>query len=209
MRQIQPEGPYLIGGFSGGGITAYEIAQQLKAAGEAVDALVLLDTPLPRRPHLSRPDKALIKLAEIRAKGFGYFGEWLQNRIAWEIAKRQDRPAEGTAHSGFNNRKIELAFLRAIGVYDVQPWDGAITLYRPALDKHWKVTGGNWVSQEREYVFADNDWTQYAPALKVVEVPGDHDGMVLDPNVSVLGKAIRDQLAKACPPLPDAARAAE
>ena len=209
MRQVQPEGPYLIGGFSGGGITAYEIAQQLKAAGEAVDALVLLDTPLPRRPHLSRPDKALIKLAEIRAKGVGYFGEWLQNRIAWEIAKRQDRPAEDTAHSGFNNRKIELAFLRAVGVYDVQPWDGPITLYRPALDKHWKVTGGNWVSQEREYVFADNDWTQYAPALKVVEVPGDHDGMVLDPNVSVLGKAIRDQLAKACPPLPDAARAAE
>ncbi|WP_420005369.1 type I polyketide synthase [Arenibacterium sp. LLYu02] len=209
LRQVQAEGPYLIGGFSGGGITAYEIAQQLKASGEAVEALVLLDTPLPRRPHLSRPDKALIKLAEIRAKGIGYFGEWIKNRIAWEIAKRQDRPAEATTHSGFNNRKIELAFLRAVATYKVQPWLGKVTLYRPVLDKHWQVTGGKWVSHEREYVFADNDWTRYAPALKVVEVPGDHDGMVLDPNVSVLGKAIRDQLAEAQPATTETARAAE
>ena len=33
IRTVQPEGPYMIGGFSGGGITAYEIAHQLKAAG--------------------------------------------------------------------------------------------------------------------------------------------------------------------------------
>ena len=36
MRQVQPEGPYMVGGFSGGGITAYEIARQLEAAGEEV-----------------------------------------------------------------------------------------------------------------------------------------------------------------------------
>ncbi len=209
MRQVQPEGPYLIGGFSGGGITAYEIAQQLKAAGEAVEALVLLDTPLPRRPQLSRPDKALIKLAELRSKGLGYFGEWLRSRIAWEIAKRKPRPAEDRDHSGFNNRKIELAFLRAVGNYEVQPWEGKVTLYRPVLDRHWRVTKGKWVSREREYVFADNDWTRYAPALRVIEVPGDHDSMVLDPNVSVLGKAVRDQLAEACPLHPQTARAAE
>ena len=57
IRQVQPEGPYMIGGFSGGGITAYEMARQLKAAGEEVAALVLLDTPLPRRRPLSRQDR--------------------------------------------------------------------------------------------------------------------------------------------------------
>jgi thioesterase domain-containing protein len=51
------------------------------------------------------------------------------------------------------------------------------------------------VSREREYVYPDNDWSQFAPALDVCEVPGDHDGMVLAPNVSVLGKEIRDLLA--------------
>ena len=56
-------------GYSGGGITAYEMAQQLRKAGQDVAVLAMLDTPLPVRPALSRPDKALIKLAELRAKG--------------------------------------------------------------------------------------------------------------------------------------------
>ncbi len=58
MRQVQAQGPWLVGGFSGGGITAYEIAQQLAAQGEEVAGVVMLDTPLaaapppqPRRPH--------------------------------------------------------------------------------------------------------------------------------------------------------------
>ncbi|MEX0303439.1 MAG: acyltransferase domain-containing protein, partial [Leisingera sp.] len=84
IRQIQGEGPYLLGGFSGGGITAYEMAQQLKDQGEETAALILLDTPLPVRPALSRQDKVLIKLAELRSKGPGYLGEWARNRVAWE-----------------------------------------------------------------------------------------------------------------------------
>lgn len=43
MRTVQPEGPYLLGGFCAGGLLAYEIAQQLRAAGQAVDLLVLID----------------------------------------------------------------------------------------------------------------------------------------------------------------------
>ena len=36
MRQVQPKGPYMLGGFSGGGLTAWEMARQLKEAGEEV-----------------------------------------------------------------------------------------------------------------------------------------------------------------------------
>lgn len=43
MRAIQPEGPYHLGGFCNGGLTAYEMARQLYAAGERVDLLVLMD----------------------------------------------------------------------------------------------------------------------------------------------------------------------
>ena len=43
MRAVQPEGPYLLGGFCAGGLIAYEIAQQLRAEGQAVDLLVLID----------------------------------------------------------------------------------------------------------------------------------------------------------------------
>jgi surfactin family lipopeptide synthetase A len=42
MRAIQPQGPYLLGGFCNGGLLAYEMAQQLQAAGERVDLLALV-----------------------------------------------------------------------------------------------------------------------------------------------------------------------
>ncbi|CCF18294.1 putative Coenzyme a synthetase-like protein [Pseudorhizobium banfieldiae] len=40
---IQPEGPYLIGGFCQGGVVAFEIATMLKASGHAVSLLCLQD----------------------------------------------------------------------------------------------------------------------------------------------------------------------
>jgi amino acid adenylation domain-containing protein len=42
LRAIQPQGPYLLGGFCNGGFLAYEMAQQLQAAGEQVDLLALV-----------------------------------------------------------------------------------------------------------------------------------------------------------------------
>lgn len=47
MRQIQPQGPYLITGYSSGGVVAYEMTQQLNQCGETVATLILLDTYCP------------------------------------------------------------------------------------------------------------------------------------------------------------------
>lgn len=47
VRRRQPRGPYHIGGWSAGGIVAYEVTRQLLLAGENVERLVLLDSPCP------------------------------------------------------------------------------------------------------------------------------------------------------------------
>ncbi|GGO83339.1 hypothetical protein GCM10011348_26870 [Marinobacterium nitratireducens] len=47
IRQVQPEGPYLIGGHCVGGLIAYAIAQQLAAGGDEVERLLILDAPAP------------------------------------------------------------------------------------------------------------------------------------------------------------------
>ncbi|KAI9742330.1 MAG: hypothetical protein M1818_003863 [Claussenomyces sp. TS43310] len=47
VRARQPHGPYNLGGWSAGGICAYDAAQQLQGAGERVDRLLLLDSPFP------------------------------------------------------------------------------------------------------------------------------------------------------------------
>lgn len=196
LRQVQPHGPYMLGGFSGGGLTAWEMAQQLEAAGEMVSVLVLLDTPLPMRPLLSRADKVIIKLAELRAKGPGYLLEWARNRWEWERQKRNPDAAEATA-SQFHNAEIETAFRSALPGYQMVPRNGATVLVRPPLDLHWRVSGGNWVSRAKEYVFSDNDLTRFAPHLEVIEVPGDHDSMVLEPNVRVMAARLRTVISHA------------
>jgi thioesterase domain-containing protein/acyl carrier protein len=196
MRAVQAQGPYLVGGFSGGGLIAWDIARQLEAAGEVVSLVVLLDTPVPMRPRLSRADKALIKLAELRAKGPGYLVQWAKARWEWERQKRNAVTAP-VAENQLHNAEIEAAFRAALPIYNMTRRVGATVLFRPPLDLHWQVTGGKWVSAAKEYVQADNDLTQFAPALQVIEVPGDHDSMVLEPNVRVMAARLRAVIAAA------------
>ncbi|HEY9643327.1 MAG TPA: alpha/beta fold hydrolase, partial [Coleofasciculaceae cyanobacterium] len=47
IRQIQPQGPYYLGGWSVGGLVAFEMAQQLRQVGHKVALLAVLDTPAP------------------------------------------------------------------------------------------------------------------------------------------------------------------
>jgi thioesterase domain-containing protein len=192
MRQVQPKGPYMLGGFSGGGITALEIARQLTAAGEEIAALIMLDTPLPVRRPLTMRDRIVIQMQELRAGGIGYPLRWLKRRIAWEFEKRRpktDEFAEPAAQ--FHNAAIEAAFIESVTTYDLARWDGPLMLFRPPLVGKWQVAPDRWVNSEREYVLHDNDWSGWAPRVEVQEVPGNHDSMVLEPNVRVLAARMR------------------
>jgi acetoacetyl-CoA synthetase len=55
IRQVQPHGPYLLVGYSLGGLVTFEMAQQLTAAGEKVALLAMLD---------SYPDIRYLSLAQ-------------------------------------------------------------------------------------------------------------------------------------------------
>ena len=199
MRQVQPEGPYILAGFSGGGLTAYEMARQLKEAGQETSLLILLDTALAQRPVLTRKDRALIKLQQLQREGLGYLSKWARDRYRWEMSKIRNRfgGPETVEEHQFHNAEIEAAFYRAIGVYDHHVYEGRTVLYRPPLDTYWKVSGGQWVDRGGEYIYPDNNFGQYIPNLEVVEVPGDHDSMVLEPSVRVLADRIRMAIREA------------
>lgn len=55
VKRRQPEGPYYLGGWSAGGVIAYQMAFQLATNGETCKNLILLDSPCPVRlealPH--------------------------------------------------------------------------------------------------------------------------------------------------------------
>ncbi|CEO58555.1 hypothetical protein PMG11_03269 [Penicillium brasilianum] len=63
ILSLQPQGPYILGGWSMGAITAYEIAYQLHQQGERVLGVINLDMPLPRS-DTSTPEPT-VKLLEI------------------------------------------------------------------------------------------------------------------------------------------------
>lgn len=45
LRAVQPQGPYILGGYSAGGMVALEAAQQLQQQNQDVDLLVIVDVP--------------------------------------------------------------------------------------------------------------------------------------------------------------------
>ncbi|MTH77816.1 type I polyketide synthase [Paracoccus aestuariivivens] len=202
LREIQPEGPYLIGGFSGGGLTAYEMARQLRASGQEVAMLVMLDTPLPLREPVSRKDRLMIRYRELGEGGPGFAAKWLRDRVAYEVFRRRKAKAveaevSAEASGAFHDLAIEAAFLGALPGMQLSVWDGPVAMLRPPLDQRWKVSGGRWINSGRDYVVPDNGWSAWMPNLQVIEVPGDHDSMVLEPNVRRMTSILRDILREA------------
>jgi len=210
IKAVQASGPYMIGGFSGGGIIAFEIAQQLEAGGDEVVLLVMLDTPLPKRRPLELVDRMMIQLAELKEGGLFYPIKWAVRRVTWEINKRFKKPGQTSDQKSvsFHNAEIEAAFLQAVADYNLRPWHGPLALFRPPLVGKWAVSNGALVNIERSYVTNDNDWGAHAPMVEVIEVPGDHDSMVLEPNVRVLAARLRRCIEDAENPAARAARVA-
>lgn len=76
ILSTDPHGPYTVGGFSLAGILAFEVAQQLQAAGHEVSMIIMLDPPGPsysesRRqltPKLSQPGYLLKRVARLGLK---------------------------------------------------------------------------------------------------------------------------------------------
>lgn len=197
VRLVQPNGPYLLGGFSGGGLAAYEMAQQLLAAGEEVSALVLLDTPLAFNPPLTLTDRLKVQRDNLGGQGFGYFKEWAVNRVRWEREKRHrllNGPDAPTAEGALHSTIIESAFYRALAAYDTKPYDGVITLYRPKLTPLHVFSPDRQINIDRRFIYHDNGWGPFAQRVDVTEVPGTHDSMVLEPNVRVLAAHLRRAL---------------
>ena len=202
LRQVQPKGPYLLGGFSGGGLIAYEMARQLLEQGETVIKVIMLDTPIREVTTFEISDRLAIFIQGLRANGIGFLGDKLRNRIEWEKQKRrvaQAYPTADDAAVNFQSRKIGDAFIRALNSYRIPQVPVDIALFRPRLDIRYRLSGDRLVDAERNFISADNGWTPYVRSIDVFEVPGNHDNMVLEPNVRVMVALLRRAIESAAP----------
>ena len=73
-----------------------------------------------------------------------------------------------------------------------------MVLLRPPPERRWVLSGGRIVNSSRQLVDDHNHWTPFvARGVEVHPVPGDHDGMVLEPHVRVLARKLRAVLDEA------------
>jgi thioesterase domain-containing protein len=193
--QVQPKGPYLLGGFSGGGLIAYEMARQLLARGEQVSAVLMLDTPARAGSRFSAADKLSMLTQRARKEGLGIIGDRIRARVEWARERRRRREvAQGQAQAeatSFQSHRIGEAFMRSLFKYKFPVVPVRVAVFRPKLDVQFRLSGGRQVDGYRNYVREDNFWSPLVKDLHVFEVPGNHDNMVLEPNVRVLVSQLR------------------
>ena len=78
IRSAQPHGPYALGGWSMGGVIAYEVAQRLRAAGETIRSLTVIDAPAQHRElaeQTTQSQRAARFALDLLATDFGGTGE--------------------------------------------------------------------------------------------------------------------------------------
>jgi thioesterase domain-containing protein len=180
VRQVQPKGPYLLGGYSSGGAVAYDMAQRLVAEGEEVALVALLDSI---RPGL-RPRQTTLKehAARLLSDGPAYARKRLGIKFRQRIrALEMDLKVRFYSSQG-QPLPLALRDQRLMGVitaasdrYQPKPYLGRIVLYR-----------ATYVVPQFRHAGPKQGWDELTPQLEVVEVPGDHDKLVLEPNVGVM-----------------------
>lgn len=196
LREVQPEGPYLLGGWSMGGLLALEMAQQLRTAGQRVELLCLLDPTPPRRASDPPPREGDLAVGFARDLA-GLYGVRLP-ADALELAG--EPPRDGL------RRRVER--WRAAGLlpsdltfddlwerFEVYRWNaGSVYGYTP------RAYGGSialFAAQRPGGKGADLPaaWRPLAAAaLEVHHVPGDHYTLLREPCVKALAHSLRSRL---------------
>ncbi len=174
VRSVQPHGPYRLGGYSFGGLVAFEMARQLASAGEALDVVALLDT--------FRPGSQVSVLDQLR------LASWWQRVVL--VARKGFRFATSlrkrfaTLWFPKHLKDVRSGCYAAEQCYKLQPFDGALTLFLPK-EKSLRNLGD-----------PSKQWLEWARGgVEVHEIDGDHGSITMQPQVRILGEQLRKCLS--------------
>lgn len=177
IRAVQPSGPYLLAGWSLGGVIALETARLAAAAGQSVALVALLDTWLsvdgPEVQGLD--DQAVMEWLEPHVQLPATELRQLPLRQRWQRVAQQAQRVEGLMAADIRRLAATcLAHLDAAEQYVIQPYDGRVALLRPDAGR----TG------------LEPRWHELFSRIQVEPVAGNHYTMLRKPEVDVLAERL-------------------
>jgi len=195
IQTIQPHGPYILAGYSFGGVVAYEIAQRLQQAGEEVAALIFFDVIHPQVYRAGVPpiaQRVAIHGSNLAKLDTAQKLDYFKNRVGKKATSIQEK-----LHNYFDRilgkqdltsisipvylKKLETSHNQAIRRYSPNFYHGRViqlqTIERPAnvypsLSLGWQEVVKN-------------------PVEIVRGIPGHHGTMLEPPQVDVLGEKLQ------------------
>ncbi|MEV1025807.1 amino acid adenylation domain-containing protein [Streptomyces sp. NPDC050264] len=191
IRQVRPEGPYHLFGWSYGGLLAYEIAVQLRAAGQEVGLLANLDS-YPRTDVVDERDvqRSLAWLLE----GIGhdparFAGRELTPADVVEVLRADNSPLAELGEERMT-RMVDLMARHQVLNTRYRPggYDGAMQLFL-ADRSPW----GDVRDKERL-------WEPHSRGpVTVHHVDCGHDDMFTEPHLERIGRAVAAELERLHP----------
>jgi thioesterase domain-containing protein len=190
VRRVRPNGPYHLCGYSFGGIIAFEMAQQLHAAGQQVGLVGLIDMPEWHYTQRIMGSFGIFERLRILYGGTVKRVVYGPDRMDALITRLQDT---------YDNCRVALDRLRGRHPHPsvISPEHRnfhALTHYRPKFYSG-EIHLFRCPDPSR---FRGSDpllgWGGLADRIVVSEIPGEHGSLTAEPFVGFLGKALRQSL---------------
>jgi enterobactin synthetase component F len=184
LRVLQPNGPYLLGGYSDGGLVAWEMARRLNCEGNLVRGLLLIDSALPPTPEMNNAT-----MPEKLANVFRNLRDCQRPAVVWfrDAVKAHRTPGTLSEASASDlerlpNIDVQAEVERATDLYRICALTIDVALVRAA--------------QTKPVVWVDFRWKRYVRGrFSVATSPGDHLAMVRPENAKTLAAHVSQALA--------------
>lgn len=193
LHAVQPEGPYYLSGYCGGGLVAFEMARILQSRGQKVGFLALIDTYRPGSvPSLTIRQRLARRVAEGGSLGV------LRRALS---ALRRDTTAAGRrlaiAYHRFRGAKVPHALRDAWLTWSFLKVSTAYKPLRGGFQGRLYVLRARDVAYDLLNAEPDLGWRGFATeGVECCDISGSHDMLSEDPHVAVLGATLLSCLTR-------------
>ncbi|WP_163867352.1 non-ribosomal peptide synthase/polyketide synthase, partial [Myxococcus eversor] len=198
MREVQPSGPYLLGGWSLGGVIAYEMTQQLRARGEQVELLALIDSYAPDVTRAQEPSE-LDRLQMVGLFARDLLGASLTNlELDFEALATMEPDAAlehllaASTRAGVLPPGTDPEQLKAL----LRVFEANLGAARRYVAKPLSTRALLFKATEHDADLpADGGWSSLiGVGLRRLAVQGDHYGLLREPGVHTLAAQLKEAL---------------